>query len=281
MPYCPQCGSPCADDARFCASCGTMLSNTASTAVSVQNTPTYVQPVYTDNVQPVYTTNVNTSSAVKDYRIILIDLGSCKRNTASELLQDLLGYSALEARSILSNLPMEIVHDLTAFQAQYIAQALTEYGIQVSVCNSTGYVDLGINATSSVYNSDGSFVGGLLAVVAALTAINRVRKFERARIDEPYRHLFAPRYHAPKPPKHIRRNPEPKRPSLFSQATIRPRREEEPRGNRPASQGMNHPGSGNAGPGNPAPGRENRPNSGHSGNGGDGRHGGPGGFGRR
>lgn len=142
MPFCPNCGSQVNAGDRFCANCGTAIQVVSAPAARV-------------------VTNVN-SDARSDYRIVLVSRGTCSRTAAIDMLSDLLGYTDADAALIVDNTPMEAALGLTAIQAQYISQAITEYGMQVAIYNNDGYVDMGSRATSSVYNADGSF----LSVVA-------------------------------------------------------------------------------------------------------------------
>ncbi|MGX8706348.1 MAG: zinc ribbon domain-containing protein [bacterium] len=163
MPYCPNCGNMVNVGDRFCASCGSVL----------QATPV-------------------SGAARSDYRIVLVSRGTCSRAVAIDMLSDLLGYSDPDAARIIDNAPMEAALGLTAIQAQYISQAITEYGMQVAIFNNDGYVDMGSRATSSVYNSDGSFLSAVADVLFGLTVGNRVSTFNRWTRPTPV--LFRPSY---------------------------------------------------------------------------------------
>ena len=157
MPFCPNCGSQVAAGDRFCANCGTP-----------------VQPVTMPVAQVV--NNVGTDART-DYRIVLVSRGTCPRAAAIDMLSDLLGYSDADAALIIDNAPMEAALGLTAIQTQYISQAITEYGMQVAIYNSDGYVDMGSRATSSVYDADGDFLSAVAGVLTGLTVGNRVSNF--------------------------------------------------------------------------------------------------------
>ena len=161
MPYCPKCGSPVNIGDRFCANCGMGLHTVTP--------PTTVTP----------SVAVNNSGVRSDYRLILVSRGSCSRAAAVDMLSDLLGYTDADAARIIDNAPMEIALGLTAIQAQYISQAITEYGMQVAIYNSDGYVDMGSKATTSVYDNDGSFLSAVAGVLMGLTVGNRVTSFNR------------------------------------------------------------------------------------------------------
>ena len=176
MPYCPNCGNPVNAGDRFCANCGT--------AIQVQAT---VVPVAN-----------NVSTPRSDYRIVLVSRGTCSRAVAIDMLSDLLGYTDADAARIIDNAPMEIALGLTAIQAQYISQAITEYGMQVSIYNNDGYVDMGSKATASVFNSDGSFLNVVASVLTGLTVSNRITKYNRWSKPAPL--LFMPAYRRPAPP---------------------------------------------------------------------------------
>ena len=184
MPYCPNCGSMVSAGDRFCANCGQAL----QTMNAVRTTPIVNQANY---------------AARSDYRVVLISRGTCSRAVAIDMLSDLLGYTDPEAARIIDNAPMEAALGLTAIQAQYISQAITEYGMQVAIYNNDGYQDMGSKATASVYNSDGSFLSAVAGVLMGLTVGNRVSSFNRWNRSEPL--LFRPNYVRKAPPPAYRR----------------------------------------------------------------------------
>jgi|GEM_PF-3527482 len=145
-----------------------------------------------------------TTTATGDYYVILSSLGSCSAAAARDLLSDLLGYSDAETAEIISVIPAMIAQQLTLDQARAIAQACAEYGMEVALKDSNGYVTLS-DTGSSVYDSSGNFTAGVLATLATIGSINRMLKFRRW--DDPgYRnHFFRPvyDYHMPV---HVRRS---------------------------------------------------------------------------
>ncbi|MBQ8955148.1 MAG: zinc-ribbon domain-containing protein, partial [Clostridia bacterium] len=148
MAFCTNCGIQLEAGVRFCPNCGTAV------------------PVIEPNVR-------------SDYQVVLVSRGTCTKTVANDILSDLLGYTDAEANQILNNLPMSTAIDLTAVQAQYIAQAMAEYGMEVAIYNSNGIVDINTNATASVYDTSGTFLTSVAAVLAGLTIGNRVTRFER------------------------------------------------------------------------------------------------------
>lgn len=177
MAFCTNCGQPLTVGARFCSNCG------AAVAVSAVDTR-------------------------QDYRIILISRGTCSRAVAVDILGDLLGYTDADAARIIDNAPMETAVQLTAIQAQYLAQALSEYGLEVAVFNDNGYVNLDAAATGTVYDSDGAFLANVAAVLAGLTIGNRVSRYDRWTRPAPV--VFRPVYRRPAPlPVYRRRRPAP------------------------------------------------------------------------
>ena len=137
MAYCTNCGIMLESGVRFCPNCGT--------------------PVAAD-----------TAHVRSDYQVVLVSRGTCAKNVAVDILSDLLGYTDAEAAQILNNLPMATAIDLTAVQAQYIAQAMAEYGMEVAIYNGNGIVDMTASATASVYDTSGSFLAGVAASVWVL-----------------------------------------------------------------------------------------------------------------
>lgn len=189
MPFCPNCGVQVNAGDRFCSECGTALVPvTASATRIVSNTG---------------------ADARSDYRIVLVSRGTCSRTAAIDMLSDLLGYSDADAALIIDNAPMEAALGLTAIQAQYISQAITEYGMQVAIYNGDGYVDMGSKATSSVYDNDGSFLSVVAGVLTGLTVGHRVSSFDRWTRPAPV--LFRTSYRRAAPlPTYRRRRPVPR-----------------------------------------------------------------------
>ena len=120
MPFCPNCGTQVNIGDRFCSNCGTPIHAVVAPTTRVVN-------------------NVG-SDARSDYRIVLVSRGTCSRTAAIDMLSDLLGYTDADAALIIDNAPMEAALGLTSIQAQYISQAITEYGMQVAIYNNDGYV---------------------------------------------------------------------------------------------------------------------------------------------
>ena len=198
MPFCPNCGQSVEESMRFCPSCGAALAAGAITGTVSGDTS------YTPY-----------GAQGDDYRLVLISCGTCTAATVRELLQNVLGYTASEASTLTDRVPAEFARMLSFQQALDIARMFTEYGMQIAVYNSSGYVDISQHATSSVFQSDGSILKTAAVSLAALTAVNRVTRFLRWTLPNPLRFLFTPRYRyqAPPPPRPIHRAPPPPAPA--------------------------------------------------------------------
>lgn len=272
MAFCPYCGGALVQGANFCPGCGSPVTDlSAALTTPAVTTPAVTTPAV--NTIPVVT------PVAEVYSLVLISLGTCRASYADDVLEDVLGYSSAEAKTIVSLVPTQIAQGLTAQQAQYVAQALTEYGMQVAIYNSQGVaVDMGQYATSSVFNSDGSFLSGVLSTLATLTVANRIRSFTRWNRPNLLQALFAPRYE-PVPPRHVRR-------SLFSRIfDPAPRRviEPTPRRNivsRPRGEFRSNPGGARGNVGHPGTGSRGGGRMSGGGNPGGNRGGGHGGRGR-
>ncbi|MBR4503349.1 MAG: zinc ribbon domain-containing protein [Clostridia bacterium] len=209
MSYCPNCGTQLLVGSKFCQNCGTPIAAAVYNAAPIYDTPVY--------------SNVDTSR--KDYRIIMVRRDTCSKANARELLMDIFGYSAAEANLILDSLPAEIACNLTFQQAVYASQALTEYGIDVSVINSDGYTNINQYASSSVYNNNGSFLNSVLSVLGTLTVANRLNKLTQW--NRPLSYTFRPNYRRTDPlayQRHYIRKPAPVLPNRSNIAV--PRRDE-------------------------------------------------------
>ena len=178
--FCSNCGQQIPEGARFCPNCGQQVSDVIVTPIN----------------------QVNTSAA--DYSIVLLSCGTCNAVTAREIISDLLRYTDAQATELCRSTPVEIACNLNAEQAMVLSQALTEYGLQVSIRNEKGYVDFNQSATASVFNESGSILQSVVNVLGTLSLANRVHKIARWTIDDPFRFIFAPRYRRPAPPRYAR-----------------------------------------------------------------------------
>lgn len=224
MSFCPHCGGQLTLDAQFCPYCGQAVAGYTPAAPTVP-----VMPV----------------AGGQDYSLVLVSTGSCPRSSADDVLEDVLGYSHLESNALVRAVPTQIAQDLNMQQAQYIAQALTEYGMQVAVYSGMNAVDLGQYATGPIFNSDGSFIAGVAAAIAGIGAVNRIRRFTRWTRPLPPVHLFTPRYRAPAPPRHVRRSI--LRPAAPKPAPVRRPAAARPRDDRGPSGGNRGPAGGSRG----------------------------------
>ena len=160
MALCPACGAEVSAGARFCPACGAEVSAVAA------------------------------ATATGDCDLVLLTIGTCPQTQADDVLQDLLGYSELEALELLTVLPAQVAYNPTETQALCLAQALTEYGMDVAVYRGAIPVELGAKATASVYQSDGGILKSVLATLATVTIANRLTKFLRWERAVPQRASF-------------------------------------------------------------------------------------------
>ena len=196
MPYCPNCNRAVDNTMRFCPNCGHNFCTVSTT---------FSTPVYNPAMNQ-YSYNPYQD---RSYRVVLVSTGYCSKAYARDLLEDMLGYSSADSRELLKSVPVEVCQSLTAQQAQYIAQALTEYGMQAAVCHGTQFVRLPAYTGESVFLSNGSFSPGMLGVLATLSLANRVNRIRRWNYSDPRPFLFTPIYRSPVPPPHVRRMPYP------------------------------------------------------------------------
>lgn len=146
MAYCSKCGHLIPEGSNYCPNCGQA---------------------------------VNTFQSDKFYNVYIASLGSANKLAVKELLEDVLGYTASQAQQIVNVIPAQIATGLNIQQATYVAQAFAEYGVEITVGDDNGAADLSQYARGSVYNSDGSFLAGVAATLATLSAANRVREIRR------------------------------------------------------------------------------------------------------
>lgn len=205
--YCQNCGASVSSNANFCPNCGKSLSTTSlSTAFS----------------------STIASSGNGDYRLVLVDNGTCSKNNTEELLCDLLGYNEEDADRFVEYAPVEVADNLSELQARTLAQVFTEYGCQMLVMDESGdVVDITNKADSSVFDLDGNLLAKAAAVIGGLTLLNKVTSYRRYKKTSLLERVFRPRYkveppkprrHRPTPPKkpgllEMLMNPKPKKPA--------------------------------------------------------------------
>ena len=112
--FCPNCGVRLPDGVNFCPECGTQVSATVSTAAA---------------------------ASAQGNMVMILSLGACARTTAASLIQTICGYTADEALLIADSAPITVARGLSEAQARFLAQALAEYGMEVSVYDGSGWRD--------------------------------------------------------------------------------------------------------------------------------------------
>ena len=186
--FCTNCGAQLPAGVNFCPNCGTRVTPVATT-------------------QP-------------GYMVMLVSLGSGNRATAAALLARICGYSDEEALLIADSAPITVARGLSDAQARYLAQALAEYGIEVSVYDGTGWREWESTDTS-VWDQKGALLASVASALGLLGISNRIPRDMMHRTDYPY-HLTGTRppvfrvnsalRAAPRPPIH-RAPPPPARPA--------------------------------------------------------------------
>ena len=238
MSYCPYCGRQVSEDMSFCPGCGAAL----------------------NTEEKRYTVTEEVSANSGDYKIYLTGLGSASRSEVEDLLEDVLGYTTVSAGNLVSNMPVQIAGNLSLKQAAVVAQAFEEYGVELSVTNSEDeYQDISSQtSSSSLFNSDGSFLVSAAIILATVGAANRLRSITKPKKPSLLQRLFRSLFTTGKrKPVHVRRTIRPRNMSFPYQNVSQPRRtvrqKLSPFGNmnsRPASskpQQSSHSGSHSAG----------------------------------
>ena len=186
--FCSNCGIQLATGVNFCPNCGARV----------------IAPV---------------AETVQGNMVMLVSVGTSNRATAAALLSRICGYSDEEALLIVDSAPITVARGLNDAQARYLAQALAEYGIEVSVYDGSGWRDWE-SSNTSVWDQSGGLLAGVASVLGLLGIGNRISRDMMRRADYPYRTTGArpPVFRvnsalraAPRPPVH--RAPPPPRPA--------------------------------------------------------------------
>ena len=187
MATCEYCGSLIQEGASYCSNCGA-----PAPAIDSSSSVSTADPVI--------------QQGAGDYSLILVSLGTCAKAAASDLLEDLLGYTSEQSADLFDMIPAQIAQQLTYEQALYLAKALTEYGMEVSVRNSSGYLSTEEEDTGSIFDSAGSLLEKAASVLGMITGLNRMRKFRKLEERRLYQKPFRKAPYPEQPPIHVRRS---------------------------------------------------------------------------
>ena len=175
MSYCAYCGALLSVDARFCSSCGAAVTQETSAA----------------SVNPTIATTVYTGDG---YAVMLVGTGSCSLSVVANLISDICGYTDAEAMNLATNAPTLIARSLNQSQAAYLAQCLTEYGMEAAIYDRNGNQTF-VSDVSSVFDSSGSLLTKVAGALSLIGIGNRIAGAIR-RLTLPSR---PPVYTLPKP----------------------------------------------------------------------------------
>jgi len=153
--FCSNCGIQLSAGVNFCPNCGTRVT-------------------------------VITNAASPGNMVMLVSLGTSTRGTAAALLSRICGYSDEDALLIADSAPITVARGLNDAQARYLAQALAEYGMEVSVYDGTGWREWE-SSTTSVWDQTGSLLAGVASALGLLGIGNRITRDMMHRTDYPYR----------------------------------------------------------------------------------------------
>ncbi|MBQ6333454.1 MAG: zinc ribbon domain-containing protein [Erysipelotrichaceae bacterium] len=203
MSYCPYCGREVSSDMSFCPGCGAALSKEVKT----------------------YTVTDSITSNSGDYKIYISSLGTADKYDVVDLLEDVLGYTETSAWNLIENIPVQIAGNLSLKQAAVVAQAFEEYGVELSVTNGDEYEDISSSTSStSLFNSDGSFLSSAAIILATIGAANRLRSIVKPRKPSLLERIFHSLFGVPRRrPVHVRRRIRPRNMS-FPRVEPQPRR---------------------------------------------------------
>ena len=231
--YCPNCGAQVETAANFCPYCGSQLTISNVAPVTVNTAA-----VNAASVIPVSAGSVTLTGDM----VMLVSLGSCTQANASALLQQLCGYSAEDALLMVRSLPVTVAQGLTDLQARTLAQALSEYGMEVSVYDGTGWRELE-STGSSVWDKAGALIAGAASALGLIGLKNRITRDLMRRWDYPYR------FTGSRPPVYrlhntlLRQTPPPRpQPKPQPRPRVEPAPRPQPAYQRPAAQPGGHGG---------------------------------------
>ena len=164
-----------AEGANYCSNCGATVQAAPISTQTVYTQPvTVTQPTYTYTQPTAYTyTQPAYTYTGTGYAVMLVDNGTCSPLTAANLISDACGYTDAEAMQLAANAPTLIAQNLTREQAAYLAQALTEYGMQVTIYDRYGNQTF-TSGLESVFDSAGSLLTKVAASLGLIGIANRI-----------------------------------------------------------------------------------------------------------
>ena len=153
--FCSNCGIELPAGVNFCPNCGARVSAPAA--------------------------NANPGNMV-----MLVSLGASNRATAAALLSRICGYTDDEALLIVDNAPITVARGLNEAQARYLAQALAEYGMEVSIYDGSGWREWE-SSNTSVWDKTGALLASVASALGLMGMGNRITRDMMRRTDYPYR----------------------------------------------------------------------------------------------
>ena len=162
--YCPECGKQVSEHAVTCPGCGYPMAEFLKQK-QAETKKAAAAPDYTNPEEG-------------GYNVFLAQEGESITATA-QILADVCGYTFADAYSLASNLPTIVVYNATLTQAKAAANALADYGLDVSVYDKNGYVDfddMKYDETKTTKTDNGIEIAVELArELNTLTAANLIR----------------------------------------------------------------------------------------------------------
>ena len=206
--FCPNCGKEITGTMNFCPHCGAGLQE-ANSVVSVDDYPVVTATVneIAEQQEEVLSsiTSGNRIYKSESYKIVLVSTGECPVSEADEVIADLIGYTESQANSLIKEAPVEIVQYLSYEQASVLAQALTEYGLEVAVLDQDDqYTDI-TGTDTSIFSNTGTLLASAAAILGTIAVANRVREFRRHKKPSLLHRLFHLRFRKKERVPHIRR----------------------------------------------------------------------------
>ncbi len=191
--FCPACGKEISGSVKYCPNCGCSLQTASSFTV--------IDAADSEALASITSIGPSVSSFDK-YRLILVSRGTASVSDTQNAVADFLGYSDTEAAAFMTVMPVEIACGLSSVQARYLAQAFSEYGIEVTIVDENdSYVDLTDNTSDSLFSNTGALLASAAAVLGTISIANRVTNYRRYKRRSILDWLFRPKIRRPEPVK--------------------------------------------------------------------------------
>ena len=209
MLYCEYCGQKIELEANFCPYCGGPVppEQVEKAKAEAEAAAKAAQQMAAAQAAGQAASQMAVNIEEGDHTVVIVSLGTSTKTAAKDTLRKLLSYTSTQAKELLDCLPAAAAKNLTYRQASYLAAALSQKGMEVSLYNSNGAITFDSEQADPVYKKDGSLLEKAALIFGALSSIQKLSSFStwnkphyQAEHHHPYGYGFPHHQAPPRPP---------------------------------------------------------------------------------